>query len=417
MSNLRKYPAHQGLGTYAAANSATSTPTAWLRDAVLIASIAGYPLLGTFISVTTLSSLFASIPARGFVGLGAIALLFTARKSASGVGIISIRVFWLILVARLLWDWLVAGIEMADWTLVYFVTTCMIPAAAMIHGPVRIWNEDRLARYLLAIGTMTCIAAVTIESFGLAAGRSLLEDTSRLSFDTVNPITYGHIAVSTLLAALRWQAFSKRWAYIVLGTAITASLVVLTLAASRGPLVALGICILAISLCQLRYRWLLVGLVPVILLAMFGGDGSLGQRFSGIEDDPSALERLIIQSNAIEQFLTNPALGSAFTELEFRAYPHNPFIEAAMATGLGGLLLAIGIFALAAVRSIALLRQGHVLIPLLALQYFLAAQLSGSLFESNIMWIFACIVLAMTETKRRTGRTRQAASFSPHTVI
>lgn len=395
----------------------TRTQHEGLPRAILIASLMAYPLLGTLVSVTLLPSLVASVPVRAFVAVASIQLIWLTRRAPPSPTVLALLVFWCAYLVRLLWDWAVADVPAAGEALAFFVLTCLLPAVALMRVPAAWWNESRLANGLFITGAATCIAAVAIGLTGLAEGRSLLDETARLSFDTVNPITYGHVAVSTLIVALRWRLISRRHGRLVLAIGLIAALVVLQLAASRGPLVALAVCLVALGIVQRRFRWFFIVVAPLLTLLFFNADSILEQRFSDIEDDPSTLERLLVQSNAIAQFLDNPWLGSAFIELELQIYPHNPFIEAAMATGVIGLLLFTWVFLAACARVVRMLREGKVVLPLLALQYFVAAQFSGSLFSSNTMWMFIGILFAITRRRRRQSSGQEHRPVVPRRPV
>ena len=83
----------------------------------------------------------------------------------------------------------------------------------------------------------------------------------------------------------------------------------------------------------------------LLLPQLLDEDGELWRRFSTIEEDVSALDRLLLQGNAISQYLDRPILGSAFVELRLLTYPHNLFIETAMALGVVGLVVLVAMLA------------------------------------------------------------------------
>jgi O-antigen ligase len=264
------------------------------------------------------------------------------------------------------------------------------------------FRERELARLLFILGALVGGTALLIALSGVSTSRSLWEVTGRLSFDAVNPITYGHVAVTTLLSAVclwlyRPSAVGRGW--LLAGSLI--SLFVLQQTGSRGPALALVLGLVLVGLYRRRAR-VLVTLIITLGSAMMilTGSGALDARTRSVEDDPSTLERILVQANALEQFLANPLTGSAYIETTLMMYPHNVFIEAAMATGIVGLLLFVGVSAAVLGCIWRMLREGRLLLPLIAMQYLVASMLSGALYLSNSLWLSMAVVLIYNRPKR-----------------
>jgi O-antigen ligase len=375
----------------------------WGRT-ILLASLLAYPLLGTLVVMTSLSTLVASLPTRLLVALSALVLLTTRRAQPGSVPTALLKTFWFIYALRLLWDTIVGGVPGADEALFYFTVTCMLPALAMLRLRPQWFNERSLAQPLFVLGLVVCIAALAITTLGLADDRSLYEHTSRLAFDAVNPITYGHVAVSTVLAAVCLSLYRPaRTPRVLLLIGALIALYTLQLTGSRGPALALVLGLVMAGIFRRRVRPMVM-LFALLSVVHFYSGGVLEDRVVGVEDDPSTLERLVVQANAIEQFLAAPLTGSAYIETTLMIYPHNPFIEAAMATGIVGLLL-FGAVNLAVLLGIwRMLREGHLLLPLIAMQYLVAAMLSGALYLSTSLWLSVALVLVFS---RPAPRRRQ----------
>lgn len=368
---------------------------------ILVVGLAGYPLLGTVVVLSQLPSLAASIPVRLLVALASALMLATApRLRLSPIGV-TLWAFWLIYLARLLWDWLVVSIPGADEALLFFTVTCLLPAAALLRYQPHASDEPALARLMLLCGLSTCLLALTITLADLAPGRSLFAETERLSFDTVNPITYGHVAASTVIAAistlLRRDRRGTSWISVM---AILAAAATLQLSASRGPALALAVCLIAVGIFHSRLRWGVFLIAALTVFLVVNAGTGLEDRFRNVEDDPSTLERILVQSNAIAQFLDHPLTGSAYIEKELEIYPHNPIIESAMATGVVGLSLFTIVATAVLWKAIRQLRRGFILLPLLALQYLIGSMLSGALYASTQMWITFALMIAMTQRPR-----------------
>lgn len=383
----------------------------WLLAAILVGSLVGYPLMGTMVAFTQFPSLLASVPVRLFVVLCSAVLIFRGRHLRTNALLAALYVFWAIYALRLIADFWNPDIPGTDLEIVYFVATCVIPTLAVTRAPRSQWDEALIARWLTAVGAATCAFALLPFASGLELERSLWEVTGRLSFDTVNPITYGHVAVTTIISGVAVLRQTTRPAAKLAWIAcMMIAAVALQMAGSRGPMLALTVCAVAWVLTHRgRKRLALPALavcVVVALAILSNGESDVWQRLLNVEDDPSTLERISLQTNAIRQFVDNPFLGSAHVELESLTYPHNPLIEAGMATGLTGILIFSTLSILMAARACILLRRGHMLIPLLALQYLFGAQFSGNLHQSDAMWI----LMAMTFARGTPALVRVSAA-------
>lgn len=393
----------------------------------LAMSLVGYPVAGLIGSALNWDSTLASIPFRlGVLALSVVLWIKSPpiRKWArASPWLMAFTLFYL---SRLLWDFLVAGVPGAGDALTFYVLTVLVPSAALglVAGQLR---EDQAAQAIALTGGVVCAMAVTMYFMEWGMDRSLTEQTRRLSFEAVNPITLGHVAVTTIIAALAiLQRGRRRWqggtAAVLIGVALTC----LVLAASRAPLLVLGVCgfTYAVSTGSWRIRLMLLGaavLVGTLIILGGGGESEIFVRISDIEEDDSSLQRLLLQANAITQFLGSPILGSAFTELAFLEYPHNLFIETGMALGMVGLVVMVTLTYLAGVQAVRRLRAGEVLMPLLLFQYFLAIQFSGSIWGSAGFWALMAVMLGLksapaVQRLARGRRTQLPATAEPGLV-
>ena len=373
---------------------------------IIALSLLAYPLLGTLIAFTSLPSLVASLPVRAIVLLLSISLIAKTKSAVWTTPNVSLFfAFWLLYFLRLLWDMFIAGIPAAGDYMFTFVAFCIPPALALMHRPAV--NEEKLTKLLVSLGAVTCILAILAANTDLAGERSFVEETEgRLFLDTVNPITFGHVGVITLLAALSLTRYCSRAVEWIFATAAAAlGIVTIQIASSRGPLFALSVCILAAALFNKRYRWLLLFLVAGSLIVVTGwsdeSQNLLASRVALITQSEGPDVRTLMMAGAFQQFLDSPLVGSAVIELQFEDYPHNPFLEAAMATGIGGLLIFLVIFFNALNQIFKTLRSGSLLLPLLAIQALIAAQVSGSLPASTSLWIMLAMFAGTARRKKR----------------
>jgi O-antigen ligase len=276
------------------------------------------------------------------------------------------------------------------------------------------WDEAHVAKVLFYVGSAICGAGVALGLGFVATGRIMSDITTQLFLDTVNPITFSHTGVTTLLAAAALAYGKTRTVSrgtLILGTSLAVGCMVL--AASRGPLVSLVACVVTAAFAQ--NRWTLLVLLAALggAVAMSNADLELLERFERLRDleaDESSLERLLLQANALKMFEQSPIIGAAHAEFEMNTYPHNVFIETAMALGVVGLLPLIGMMLLCFWNSLRLLRQGQMLLPLLFIQYFVGFQFSGALWGSSAYWACTGLLLcASVPLKRRKAPTLASA--------
>lgn len=367
-------------------HSATS-PKGLLTRWVFALTLIGYPIFGLVAALVNLDSTWTTIPFRIGVVTLAVVLCTQATKARLPLppGQVLLLIFWLLYLLRLLWDFAVAGTPGAMDALIFFGLTVLIPCMALLRSTVE-GQEFPLALLLLFMGGTTCILAVSMYYFQLGQERSLIEQTDRLFFEAVNPITLGYAATTTLISALCLTMYRLKTIHrAAMVVAVLASASCLMLTASRGPLIALAVC--AATFLMFTGRWRLMVLLALLVLpVVFGSASQMESRFTDIEEDESGKERLLLQGSALAEFQRHPFTGSAFVEPLTLSYPHNLIIETAMALGIVGLAVLLFVIIGACLRALKRLRQGELLLPLLFAQYLLAAQLSGTIYGNAALW-------------------------------
>lgn len=366
----------------------------WLFALVIV----GYPIFGMLAAFMDVPSTTFSIPYRVIVVLYSglvLALALAARPLAWFPR--WLLLFWLIYAVRLSWDTYVADVFAAGPSFLFFVVTGVAPALPLALLADK-WDDAAVARKLVIVGAVACGMGVAAELLGLAQARSMIRaEEGRLSYDAVNPILFGHAGLVTLIAGLvaarsRGTVRGRGWA---LAGACVGGLC-LVLAQSRGPFVATAV--VALAYFGVRRRWgALLGLAGLGVLTFslipWLAVGEL-TRFAAIDRDESALERLALQSAAINDFLAHPLLGVAYLEPSFTNYPHNIVIEAAMAMGVAGLVLMLALIAKTAWRIVRLIRADVLCLGLIAIDALVGAQFSGSLYGAVPVWATMAVVLA-----------------------
>lgn len=357
--------------------------------------VAGYPLFGLLAALLNVDSVVLSVPYRLIVlALSGWLLGVGTGRHVPSMWVAFFWIFLLLYAVRLLWD-LGAGVPEAAGSLAYFTTTVLIPVAALARTDLR-GQEPALSRQLVLWGGGASLLAVGMQALGLGQSRSLTEQVGRLFFEAVNPITLAHAAVTSLLAmmCLLRHRPGVAWKVFMAGLAIGA-VACLALTASRAPALVLvtGGIVYAVA----TGRWRLLALVAVAGAFLVQDQfATLQERFTNLGTEEAAVERLLLQTSALAQFADHPILGSAHVEPLMRGYPHNLPIETLMAMGVSGMVVLLPLIVCACWRALRLLRQGELLLALLFWQFFLAAQLSGSIYGNAAFWSVVMLALRAT---------------------
>jgi hypothetical protein len=395
--------------------STTATQlSGWLFALVLV----GYPLFALVGSFLDLDSSLASTPFRTVVTLLALALWVNSPSVLRWWKHYPwLLAFWLLYLMRLLWDIVVGNVPGAPQALTFFLLTSMLPGIALGLSGAAL-NQHHAATLILRLGGCFCLLAVLMHVLQIGQARALPGITGRLFFEALNPISIGHASTTTLVAALYLISQNQTKPRLFLIALIsTMAAYTLVLSGSRGPILALAVCALLFIVQTRKWVWLVL-IVMLIAPQVIGVDSELGQRFRAITEDDSSLERLSIQGNALEQFLTNPFLGSAYVELQSLEYPHNIFIEAGMAMGIIGLGALLAILWRATKKAKKHLNRGQILVPLLFTQYLVAAQFSGALWGNSALWTGVALLVGLN-TRKRFSRlyTPQTSKIKMETAL
>ena len=373
---------------------------------LVVATVIGYPLVGIISAAIGLPSVALSYPFRIVVALIALVQVGMATRLPDKVGVDGpVLIFWFLYLVRFGWDIMIANVPGADAAFFYFGILILVPCTSIMISAWAV-NETQLVRFFFITGQSICFFVVMMNLFGIGLSTSLTEETGRLSFEAVNPITLGHVGTSTILAGIAiLNRRSSAAAWVSVAPGIIFAFICLILAASRGPMVALVAGLIFFAFARRHYVFVIFGLgafvAYIIAQAASGNPIEIYARFSNISEDESALERLLIQANAVDQFLTSPWLGSAYIERVTGFIPHNMLIESAMALGVGGAIL----FTLLAIRglrrSLMLAKTGSVLLPMLFIQSLANSQLSGSLWQSADFWAMSILLTIMPHNSGR----------------
>jgi O-antigen ligase len=175
--------------------------------------------------------------------------------------------------------------------------------------------------------------------------------------------------------------------------------------------VALGFCLIVYSVVARRWGVLFAGFLGVLIVALRSSPDQIVilDRFTTVGWDASSEARFLTQDYAIQDFLDHPLFGNAYVEPATMDYPHNLILDTAMSLGLVGLVL-LAIFLFQAGREVAArLKEGRFLVPLLGLQFFMAAQFSGSIWGHSNLLTMAALLLVWARVRRESAVPARAA--------
>lgn len=358
-------------------------------------AIAGYPFVGIVSSVTGREDQVLSIAFRALViGLCGLAFLFSDRQKAWRFGEVWLFVFAGIYIVKLGID-ASYDIDGAWDALVFAVLTSIVPAVLLALSTNK-WSEINVAWALFIVGALSVVGIVWLQYSGSTA--VLLDNTDRLKFERLNPISIGHAGLTALIASYTLIRISqRRMAEIAIATVVAASVYVIYLASARGPLVALACCIILLPMLRPKFITMILCLlclaVAVLALAITDITPLLDKfHLTAIGDDRSTIARLGSVARSWELFQQNPLFGYG-TQLPLFIYPHNMFMEILQATGLLGMAIFVLVFVKIGMAVKFLADKRLVLLPLLTTQAIVGAQFSGSLWGSGFLWITITVLI------------------------
>jgi hypothetical protein len=364
----------------------------------------GYPIAGLVTSILQIEGSTASYAFRvTVITMGALvagSALFHGRMRAVPLAVI---LFFVMYAIRLYHDTFLDYLIGADTTSLFFIAVVLLPTIGTGLGFDN-YDETYHAWATFLVAGLASAGVVSFQMLGMAQYFGETGNTERISFEALNPITIGYAGLFTMLAAAAlWQRAPKDYRpLLVIGALI--GLYSLIESASRGPLVSGLACVAFIALA--RGRIVLFGFLMLFAAygALFLSDANLAlfSRLRSTGTDLSSMERIAYMQNAIDQAFANPLFGHAFIETTSYNFPHNLFIESALAMGMFGLALMIYLQASMLVKAAKLARAGLTLVPLLVVSAFMNAQLSASIWSSVEFWIPLTLTLMIARVLRKS---------------
>jgi O-antigen ligase len=242
--------------------------------------------------------------------------------------------------------------------------------------------------------------------------------------EILNHISYGHMGVTAvilgLFVLLQIGHLGRPWYLRLLAAGVVCLGAFSMLAsASRGALVAGVILVPVVAYLGFRRgsRLLTIGICIVlgfslsVTLTYLSKNGAKLDRIIGAASAYSiasngVYERQSMITDAWNEYLEHPWLGSSIVERRSLSYPHNAIVEAFMATGaFGGTVFALLVLT-AIYRASSLIRRHPAMawVPICFFQQLIGAMFSGGLYGNPLLWGMMAIMLGVDMPPRRSGK-------------
>lgn len=404
----------------------------WCYVLLFALVIVGYPIVAAITSYLDLESRISTIPYRAVVvGFGLVVVYFATvyrwGRWYGGLGVIFALVFLAFYVNRLLWDTFIDPVPLRlppeEYWLQFF-GVCFLPAIPFLIAPdkeIAIRGYQAVLYSAIAAG----IAHVVLVIKDFDSRFRLEQFYGRLDSEIFGAISLGHLGVTLILLAVA-PIFLKGFRGLLwMPTSLLASAIgaaIVALSASRGPILALVICLFFLSVAHRKeHKGTALAVFGVLLLATFlaalWAEHSIGsitlQRLELLssDEDVSFLERREAASAAWAQFLDSPLFGSGIEERIFMFYPHNTFVEGFMSAGIIGGLAYAALLLLTAWKAYRTLRTDAAWIGFIYIQQLVFGQTSGALYTASVLWATMASVLALTFMSDQQNRRGVSAKL------
>lgn len=387
-----------------------------LESWVVLLTIAGYPIVAGLSQLLGVENRPLSIAMRVVV-LG-IATLLIVRFFFSPICKKTISFwcawwfFWCLYLFRLTLDSLMysdsLNLPPSEYA-IFSVGTCFIPALAVTLGNVYD-GVNRSLKNLLWLLIIGLILNLYLIFFSNLSNTDIVLQELRVETETLNPITIGHLGVSTLLLVL-WQANDcRRMSFFKIGLLCVfgmVAIVAIVASGSRGPIVAFIISTVVYSLMLPRHFFSRKTIFAIVCLILFGIYNSekllstffISRIFDHLFEDNA---RMALLNSAFEIIKNNLFLGGGIDPLE--TYPHNLIVESFIVYGLwtGFLFCYLVFFSLNRVRIFAINNSKQFWVAILFIQYFVAAMFSGAIYLSSIFWVLMALTVSSSFVRKNT---------------
>lgn len=381
-------------------------------NVVLLTGLCGYPVVAGITTPLGLSNTAVSAGLRSVTAGAAVVSIvlnaFSRRLPENNYLIIALYVFWILYLFRIIEATLLSNVEL--WHSVYFyfawaVAGSALPMFALALVPTVARDLDNIFPWIYLL----LFAAGALVLFG---GSTY---AGRLHLASLDPISTGHVGASICVLSMWALLFgpvhdnAPRAAFV---GGLILGFYILVASNSRGPILAFFAVLPMFLVVSGRRRIVisvmaagaaLLAFIPVALLLETQFNISTFSRLfdQNFFQEVSVALRWKLYVGAIDVFLQSPLFGAALEVPGYKAYPHNIFIEAFMATGVVGGALLLAVVFLVCVKGLRFAyrnaQQGWIFV--LFVQYLIGAQFSGSLYSVTYFWILLGVMLSIEELR------------------
>lgn len=378
---------------------------------ILLLSIFGYTIVAMLALMTGIENQFASILYRFFIVLLSFGIIFTfglsvlesKRRISAYLFMFLLFSFFLFFSFRASLDSFIRASEIDSsalsmfWVFLFGVT--FLPTVAVSIG----WRSFAAQNtFLCSSGVMLGLIAVSMILFlwGYQNGFNTLIG-GRIEFDTLNPISMGHVGASLLIFAFSYyqttrSSFIYKSSILLFSVALGAVLIVA--AGSRGPILSIfSVFLFAVAFSpRLSFYGKLGFLIFVVLflvavLILFGDAMIVSRVTTGLFDDPA---RIKIFTDSFAILKNNFLVGGGIMNMD--TYPHNFILESFVVVGFFGGVVYLLINILALYASVQVYKKKiSFVVPMLFVQYFVAGLFSGTIHEAAVFWMTLAILFLL----------------------
>jgi O-antigen ligase len=303
------------------------------------------------------------------------------------------------------------------------IGACAVPMIGAALWSPRI---DKSVRSFLIIFVMlsfvSCLASFQASSIGIDSSQNE-EQTGRLFTQKINPILLGQLGGTLFLISI-WaitnqQLKLKKIFKVIFYFSLLLGAGLLVSANSRGPIVSIIVgLVFMVIFSKKTSRWYNISLIVVGIIAFVPvlqyietefGFSTYTRLFgqSQLTED-NTLDRFSRYQLALDSFQRSPFWGASLEEPTIGGYPHNILIETLMSMGLFGffLLISLLVTTLVFAARVFLTVPSYGWVSILFVQYFVAAQFSGSIYTSTYLWVSVGLVIAVYATLAPSAKRR-----------
>lgn len=290
---------------------------------------------------------------------------------------------------------------------------CLIPGTPFLYLELRQSKKYLYYSWIILFIIGLIAIPLTIQ------GSQSFKEIGRLAGEALNPISLGNYASALVLISLYLlssKKISNKRLNIIFITSLLPGIVLLFLAASRGPIIATIVCCFLLLISLKREGVNIIKLIIGIIITTFAvstassfavtSGSSFIDRFAmtlaGDEFSNTAyIQRPELLQISSQLIADNPIFGFGL-EVPNIGYPHNLIVEAFLTTGIFGgfIFMVISIYTVVkAVHIIMDKNNSWSWLGLIFIQQFIVDMFSGCLYLSSTFWYLSFAIISIQKIK------------------